>query len=473
MSSYGTLSGTVVKCSRTLSAVKLFLGFREERRKGTDALKYIKNRIRYYISHYSLYGKALGKWLIVSVIIGVLCGLLGSAFHIGVGLATDFRLTHPWVIFTLPAAGLLIVAIYRFLHTEGQGTNDVINEVQAGHGLPLNLLPSIFLATILTHLAGGSAGREGAALQMGGTIGYSVGRRLHLDDRDMRTVTMVGMAAFFSALFGTPLAATIFAMAVISVGLIYYAAFIPCMVASMTAYGISLVLGVEPTRFSISAPEVTVLMLLKVAVLAALCAFVSILFCSALHHIEDFFGTRLPNPWLRILVGAAVLLILSLVFSSGRYNGAGMDVITAAVEKGQVYGWDFLLKILFTAVTLGAGYKGGEVVPSFYIGATFGCFVGPFIGIPSGFAASVGLVAVFCGVVNCPIASVFLSVELFGAQGLLFFALACGLSYVLSGYSGLYSSQRILYDKLKAQYIDVHTNAHHEGQETEMGKKYQ
>ena len=434
-------------------------------------MTYLKKRIRYYLSHYSLYARALGKWLAVSIIVGVLSGLLGSAFHIGVERATEFRMEHPWILYTLPVIGLVIVAIYKLFRTEGQNTNDIINEVQSGKGIPLRLLPSIFLATILTHLAGGSAGREGAALQMGGSLGYSVGRLLHLDDKDMRTATMAGMAAFFAALFGTPLGATVFAMAVISVGLLYHAALIPCLVSSLTAYGVSLLLGVEPTRFAVSVPAVSVPMLLRVAVLAALCAFVSILFCSVLHHSEEILRDKLKNPWLRVVVGGAVLLGLSLIFASGRYNGAGMNVIVEAVENGTALPWDFLLKMLFTGLTLGAGFKGGEVVPSFYVGATFGCVVGPLLGIPAGFAAAVGLVAVFCAVVNCPIASIFLAVELFGAEGILFYALACGLSFVLSGYGGIYSSQRILYDKLKAQYIDVHTNAHHEGQRTDVLEK--
>lgn len=435
-------------------------------------MNFIRKRLQYYIGHYSLYGRAIGKWLLLAVVIGVLSGLLGSAFHIGVEKATAFRLSHPWILYALPGVGLLIVAIYKLFHTEGQGTNDVISEVQSGEGLALRLLPSVFFATILTHLAGGSAGREGAALQMGGSLGYTVGRWGHLDDRDMRTATMAGMAAFFAALFGTPLAATVFAMGVISVGLMYYAAFIPCLVASLTAYGVSLLLGVEPTRFTTVFPAVSLPMMLRVAVLSALCAFVSILFCSVLHHAEACMEKYLKNPWLRILAGGAVLVGLSLVFSSGRYNGAGMNIITVAVQEGQALPWDFLLKILFTGITLAAGFKGGEVVPSFFVGATFGCVVGPLLGIPAGFAAALGLVAVFCAVVNCPVASIFLAVELFGADGLLYYALACGLAYVLSGYGGLYSSQRILYDKLKAQFIDVHTNAHHEGEETEAARKY-
>ena len=435
-------------------------------------MSHFLHNLRHFPKVWALYCKGLAKWFLISAAVGLVCGLLGSAFHWGVDWATTFRLGHPWVLFSLPAAGLAVVAIYRLTKVEGQSTNSIIDEVQSGRGLSLALLPAIFFSTLVTHLAGGSAGREGAALQMGGTIGYGAGKLFRLDDRDLRTATMAGMAAFFSALFGTPLAATIFAMGVISVGLLYHAAFIPCFVASLTAYGLSLLLGVEPTRFLVAAPALSLGMLLRIAVLAALCAMVSVLFCAALHAAEHLFARYLRSAWLRALCGGTVLLILSLLVGSHDYNGAGMEIVTAAVEQGRAVPAAFLLKILFTAVTLGAGFKGGEVVPSFFVGATFGCVVGPLLGIPAGFAAAVGLVAVFCGAVNCPMASMVLAVELFGDGGMLYFAAACGLSYVLSGYSGIYSSQRILYDKLKAQYIDVHTNAHEEGEETEAERKY-
>ena len=172
---------------------------------------------------------------------------------------------------------------------------------------------------------------------------------------------------------------------------------------------------------------------------------------------------RIPNPWVRVVVGGFAVIALTYLCGTTDYNGAGMDVVTRAVEEGTAHPAAFLLKLLFTAITLSAGFKGGEVVPSFFVGATFGCVVGPLLGIPAGFAAALGLVAVFCGAVNCPVASIFLSVELFGDGGMLYFALACGISYMLSGYNGLYSSQTILYSKLKAQYINVHTNAHHAG----------
>ena len=176
---------------------------------------------------------------------------------------------------------------------------------------------------------------------------------------------------------------------------------------------------------------------------------------------------RIPNPWVRAVTGGCAVIVLTLLCRTTDYNGAGMSVITAAVEQGTARPEAFLLKILFTAVTLAAGFKGGEVVPSFFIGATFGCAAAPLLGLPAGFGAALGLVSVFCGATNCPVASIFLAIELFGGDGVLYFALACGVSYMLSGYNGLYSSQTILYSKLKAQYINVHTNAHHAGENGE------
>ena len=205
-------------------------------------------------THVSLYVRAMAKWLALALVTGCCCGVVGTLFHVGVERATELRTAHPWLLWCLPAAGLVIVAFYKLTRTEGQGTNDIIEAVH--HGRPLSpwLLPAIFLGTILTHLCGGSAGREGAALQMGGTIGRCTGTLFNLDDRDLRTAVMAGMAAFFSALFGTPLAATVFAMMVISIGVVYHVAFIPCLTASLVSYWISLQLGVAPTRFTVEAP---------------------------------------------------------------------------------------------------------------------------------------------------------------------------------------------------------------------------
>ena len=420
-------------------------------------------RFTAWLGRAGVYLRTMIKWTIMGLVIGACCGVIGSAFHIGVHHATELRAEHPWLLWCLPLAGLGIVGFYKLTKVEGKGTNSIIDQVHLGKGLPFFLLPAIFLGTILTHLCGGSAGREGAALQMGGTIGFHTGRLLRLDDRDLRVATLAGMAAFFSALFGTPLAATVFAMMVISIGIMYDVAFIPCLTAALTAYGVSLTMGVEPTRFTVAMPELEGWMLVRVAVLAALCAVVSTVFCNVIHIVEHQMDHRIKNSWARAVIGGVAVIALTYLCGTTDYNGAGMEVVTAAVEGGVARPEAFLLKMLFTAVTLAAGYKGGEVVPSFFVGATFGCVAGPFLGIPAGFAAALGLVAVFCGATNCPLASIILAVELFGDGGMLYFALACGLSYMLSGYNGLYSSQTILYSKLKAQYINVHTNAHHEG----------
>lgn len=419
--------------------------------------------VKGYLAHLVPYGTTVLRWMLISVAVGVPCGCLGAAFHTGVELAGNLREAHPWVLCTLPAAGLLAVGIYRLFESEGISTDSVIDQVRSGEGLRLKLLPAIFLTTNLTHLVGGSAGREGAALQMGGTIGLGAGRVFKLDDRDRGTATLAGMAAFFSALFGTPVGATIFSMAVVNVGTIYHAAFMPCLIASLSSYGISLCLGVEPTRFAVAMPALDLPMAARVALLAWLCAMVSVVFCETLHKTEHAVRTLIVNPWLRAAAGGAVLLALSVAVGTGDYNGAGMDIIVRAVEQGQAVPFAFVLKIVFTVITLSAGFKGGEVVPCFFIGATFGCTVGPLLGIPAGFAAAIGLIALFSASVNCPIASVVLAVELFGGEGIAFYALACGLAYLLSGYTGLYSSQRIVYDKLKARRIDVHANAYHEG----------
>ena len=417
-----------------------------------------RNKIREIWTIARIYTLSLGKWTVVSVVTGALCGLIGSLFHVGVEYATELRTALPWLIWCLPLVGLIIVGLYRLCGADGLSTDSIIEAVQAGRGVSAGLIPAIFLSTILTHLCGGSVGREGAALQMGGTIGYQAARLLRLDDRDRRTTTTIGMAAFFSALFGTPVAATVFALSVINVGRIYYAALFPSLIAALSAYGVSLMLHVEPTAFRVTVPEASLGMFLRVIVLALGCALLSVVFCETIHGMSRLMKRVIGNPWLRAVVGGAALILLTLLCGTRDYNGAGMDVITAAVERGEVRPEAFALKLLFTALTLAAGYKGGEVVPSFFVGAAFGCFAGPLLGIPAPFAAAVCLIGLFCGTVNCPLASTFLAIELYGAEGLHFYALTCSLCFVLSGYSGIYSSQRILNDKLKARYIDVRTN---------------
>ncbi len=393
------------------------------------------------------------QWFFLAIPTGLICGLVGTLFHLSVERVTELRADQPWLLFLLPATGLLITALYKATKCEGVGTNNVIRAVQSGEPVSILLVPAIFLGTVLTHLCGGSAGREGAALQMGGSIGWNVGTLLHLKDHDRRTATISGMAAFFSALFGTPLTAALFAMMVEDVGLTFTSAFVPAFTSALIAYGCSLAFGIAPTHFALTAPELTVWTAFLVILLGFACAAVSRLFCGLLHFMEHKVPQLLPNPWLRVFVGGVAVIAFSYLFGVGRYNGAGMGVITAAVEQGKALPWDFLCKIFLTALTLSCGFKGGEVVPSFFVGATFGCVFGPLLGLPAGFAAAVGLVSIFCGATNALIPSILLGFELFSGAGLELIALGCGICYMLSGHHGLYSSQIFVTNKLRSEYM--------------------
>ena len=402
-----------------------------------------------------LYFWAFIKWLLIAIVTGVIGGIVGGVFNLSVSYATTMRESHAWLLWLLPVGGVIIAALYKVTKMEAKNTNAIIDSVHLGENVPAMLAPVIFIATVITHLCGGSAGREGAALQIGGGLGSNIGRLFGLDEKDIRLATLCGMSAVFSALFGTPLTATLFALEVISVGVFYFSGLVPCLVSSVVAFGVTMLMGISPTRFIIVMLPLTANLIWRVAILAVICAAVSSLFCVAMHAAEHYIEKWLPNTILRAAAGGAVLIALTLLVGSTDYNGTGMNVIKAALEHGSAHPMAFLLKILFTAITLSCGFRGGEVVPTFFIGATLGCVVGPLLGMPAGFSAAVGLIAVFCGAVNCPIASLALSIELFGSTELMYFALACGISYMLSGYFGLYRSQKILYSKTRAEFIDI------------------
>lgn len=398
--------------------------------------------------------KAFARWIFTAVLIGGIGGLVGAAFHISVEKATELRLSYPELVFFLPLAGLFIALVYHAARIEGAGTDNIIDSIHSGKDVPPLLVPAIFVATVLTHLCGGSAGREGAALQIGGGIGCRIGRLVHLDEKQERLAILSGMSAVFSALFGTPITATVFALEVCSVGLIHYSGLLPCSVAALTAFGITRLFGIAPTRFAVVSIAPNVGMLLRVSVLAMVCAFVSIVLCELMHMSNKWARRLFKNAYIRALVGGVLIIVMTLLVGCRDYNGAGMDIIARAIEGGEAKSGAFIIKMLFTAVTLSFGFKGGEVVPTFFIGATLGCVVGPMLGIPASFAAALGLAATFCGAVNCPLATVILSVELFGSTDLIYFSAACFISYMLSGYFSLYTEQRIVYSKLKAEFIN-------------------
>lgn len=398
--------------------------------------------------------KAFTKWFVFSCIIGVVVGAAGAVFHHTIAYVTEMRLAHSWLLFTLPLAGLFIVFSYRFFGMErDRGTNFVLIAVRENEPMRLMTAPLIFVSTVLSHLAGASVGREGAALQLGGAISSKIGQIMHLDEKDARVVTMCGMAAGFSALFGTPLASAVFAMEVVSVGVMYYAAIFPCVFGALLAHKVALFLGNVPQVYSLSdVPTADVPTMLRVVVLGCLCALLSIIFCWALKVGAKLYSRFLQSVYLRIAVGGVLVIVVTMLIGTRDYNGAGMNIIAHAMD-GAARPAAFVLKILLTTISIGAGYKGGEIVPVFFTGATFGCVAGGMLDLPASFAAALGMAATFCGVTNCPLTSVLLAYELFGGAGLPLFGLICAVSYMLSGYTGLYSEQKIMYGKLRPEFI--------------------
>ena len=399
------------------------------------------------------------KWLLIAMVTGIVLGLIGTLFHEMLEAANNIRNTHSWLLFLLPLSGIVIVGLYHLAGIdEPKGTNLLMDTIHEKGSLPWVMAPLIFVSTILTHLFGGSAGREGAVLQLGGSLASQMGKFLHMDKDDMHMITMCGMSAAFAALFGTPIAAAIFSLEVISVGSMYYSALVPCAVSSITASYVSSLMGIPSSAHAISGiPEMQVSSFFSVIILSALVAFLSIFFCFLLHKTAHLFKDHFKNGYVRVITGALIIIALTLILDGWDYLGAGGNIITNATN-GQSKPLAFLMKMVFTAITLGCGFKGGEIVPSFFVGATFGCIVGPCLHLDPSFSAAIGMTAMFAGVTNCPLTTVFISMEMFGMQGALFYLLTAAVSYMLSGYHGLYTSQKIIYSKTRTKYIDRNTD---------------
>lgn len=398
------------------------------------------------------------KWGLFGLLMGVWGGLLGAGFHHALHFVTHLRSEHTWLIFLLPAGGLLSVGIYTLFHQRSnRGTNAVIDAVLTGGDVSAYISPTIFLSTAITHLFGGSAGREGAALQIGASTATLISRGLRLGSRDRRVLIMSGMSAVFAGLFGTPLTATLFCMEFVSVGTLFSPALLPCYISAFTASKVSGLLGVHPEGLLLEAvTAVTLGNVWRFLILAILVSLVGILMCWLFHKAEHLAQHHIPNAWIRIAVGGAVIMVMTLLVGDHRYNGAGMDMALGAVE-GHANWFDFLLKMIFTAVTLAAGFKGGEIVPTFCIGATFGCIVGSLLGLDAGLCGALGLVGLFCCATNSPFASIILSIEMFGGANMHLFALVCVICFVLSGRSSLYSSQMQLFQKNSTDPIQQST----------------
>lgn len=399
----------------------------------------------------------LVKWLVFGVGTGIIVGLVATGFSYALAGVNSFRAAHSAVKYALPLAGLVIVFLYSYFKDENDtGTNMVISSIHSSSDIPFKMAPLIFISTVLTHLCGGSAGREGAAIQIGGSIANRLGKSLSLKEHDHNIIVMCGMSAGFSALFGTPLAAAVFSLEVISVGIMHYAALVPCVIASFVAHFVADALGVEAECFNVGIiPQITPVLFTKMLVLGAVFGGVSIMLCLVLHKAEHTYKSYFKNPYVRIFAAGCIIAALSAILGTDMYLGSGANIISGIFETGRTPWYTFILKIAFTALTLGAGYKGGEIVPSFCVGAAFGCAVSGLFGLPASLAAACGMAGVFCGVTNCPITSLLISFELFGYEGMPYYLVSVAVSYMFSGYYGLYRSQRIMYSKTETHFVNT------------------
>jgi len=399
--------------------------------------------------------RSLITWLIVGSVVGAAVGMAGVAFHYSIDTLTELRADNKWILFLLPLGGLVIVWLYEKAGMQNdKGTNAVILAVREDEKLPFRTSVLIFVSTVITHFLGGSSGREGAALQIGGSLAASGGRMLNLGDKECKILVMSGMSACFSALFGTPVTAAVFSIEVISVGIMHYSAIIPCVVSAITAFEISTAMNVTPTSFSMMAvPELQEITIVKVIPFAVVCALAARFFCFVIHRVKHILQKYIPNRYIRVIVGSVIIILMTLAVGDQRFNGAGGSIISMSFSERMDF-YYCIMKLIFTAVTLGCGFKGGEIIPAFFVGSTFGSFASEYFGINFSFGAGLGLIALFCGATNCPIASLLMSIELFGIEAVPYFALVCGISYLVSGDTGLYGEQKIMYSRRMPEYIN-------------------
>lgn len=398
------------------------------------------------------------RWTLLLVPMAAAVGTLCAAFLWSLDAATQARFDHPWLLFLLPLGGGAIGLLYHLLGKSVEGGNNLIVEQihEPGGGVPLRMAPLVLLGTVVTHLFGGSAGREGTAVQLGGALASAVARLARLDEAGIRILLTAGIAAGFGAVFGTPLAGAVFAIEVLAVGQVEYRALLPCLIAGVIGDQTCLAWGIHHVGYHIAfAPDpaggpFAVLWLLVRAALAGVAfGLAGLVFAEANHALGGWLKRIIPYGPLRPVMGGFVVIGLVGLLGTRAYLGLGVwspipgDPTIAGFFTGPVDHWSWLLKIVFTVVTLSAGFKGGEVTPLFFIGAALGNALGGIMGAPVDLFAALGFVAVFAGAANTPLACTVMGVELFDAANLVPIATACFVAYLCSGHNGIYLSQRI------------------------------
>lgn len=402
--------------------------------------------IRFHPSEHRALAVTLLRWSLLGAWVGVLAGCSSAFFLNALAWATQFREAHPALLWGLPFAGVGIVVLYEhFGKSVAGGNNLILERIHDPEGrVPFRMAPLILFTTVVTHLFGGSAGREGTAVQMAGSLADACTRPLRLPPVERRLLLMSAISGGFGAVFGTPLAGTVFGLEVLSIGRLRYDALVPCFVASFSGDAVCRAWGVQHHLYPVGpVPGLTPCLCMLIVVAALLFGAASFLFAECTDAVHRFMGARIARPWLRPFVGGAIVVALTHALGTTDYLGLGIPLIERSFTPGGVFVGAFALKLLFTAVTLGSGFKGGEVTPLFCIGATLGAAFAQFTGQPTGFFAALGFVAVFAGAANTPLACVLMGIELFGSALGVPLGMACILSYVVSGHRGIYLSQQV------------------------------
>ncbi len=417
----------------------------------------------------------LVKWTLLVIPVAAVVGSLVALFLWLLELAINFRFAHPWLLFLLPAAGTGIYALYKYAGKNAEaGNNLIMDEIhEPGGGVPFRMAPLVLFTTVVTHFFGGSAGREGTAVQIGGSMAQFFARQLRLSPGDVKTLLMTGIAAGFGAVFGTPITGAIFALEVLALGRIRHDALMPCFMASVLADIVCSAWGIRHTHYQILFAEKGLVffryfhvdfLLLGQAILAGMAfGLAGYLFAETTHTIKNYSNRWIRIKWLIPAVGGLLIIGCSYLLGTQDYLGLGVtnpdpdavSILSCFREGGATY-FSWLWKLLFTAITIGMGFKGGEVTPLFFIGAALGNAIATLTGAPVDLMAGLGFIAVFAGATNTPIACTIMGVELFGADNVLYYAVACFTAYYFSGHSGIYHAQRIGVSKINE--LDHHTN---------------
>ena len=402
------------------------------------------------------------RWALILVPMAALVGTLCAAFLWSLDAVTRSRFALPWLLYLLPLGGFMVGLLYHLTGRSVEGGNNLIVEQihEPGAGVPLRMAPLIFFGTVVTHLFGGSAGREGTAVQLGGSLASGIGRALKLDANGTRILLMGGIAAGFGAVFGTPIAGAVFALEVLAIGRVEYRALVPCLLAALVGDWTCLAWGIHHGVYRVDAMvPVDALLVAKAAIAGVAFGLVGLAFAEANHALGGWLKRIVPYEPLRPVIGGITVIALVYLFGTRDYLGLGTLAATpngltiASFFGPDTHPWSWAVKLLFTVVTLSAGFKGGEVTPLFFIGAALGNALAPIFGVPTGVFAAIGFVALFAGAANTPLACTFMGIELFGAAYAVPIAVACFVAYLCSGHNGIYLSQRLAVPKVPANRL--------------------